>query len=95
MAKISVRSSFCGAGNIPRRLFSLASLRLGASSRTRSPERIPNSQLAVDHLTILQVFRVKRRAVRFERSGGDLRVVDAEPVLLRDLQCCLVRIQRD
>jgi G:T/U-mismatch repair DNA glycosylase len=67
----------------------------GASSRTRSPERIPNSQRSVNHLPMLQVLRIKRGAVRFDSRGGDLRVIDAEPVLPRDLQRRLMRIQRD
>jgi len=58
-------------------------------------ERVSNRQPPLDHLPVLQVLRIKRRAVLCERSGGDLRVVDTEPVLLRDLQCRFMRIQRD
>src|SRR5260370_20431866 len=66
------------------------------NSRTvRKPKWVPNRQSLIEYLAVLQVFRIKCRAFRFEGCRRDQRVVDTEPVLLRNLQCRLMRIQRD
>src|ERR1700733_8224386 len=66
---------------------------LGSRTGLR-PERVSNRQ-SLDDLSVLQVLRIKRRAVRFESRNDDLSVVDTEPVLLRHLQGRFMRIQCD
>ncbi len=41
-------------------------------------KRVSNRHLAVHNLTVLQVFRIKRGAVRFESGRGDQRVIDTD-----------------
>src|SRR5258708_5460281 len=66
------------------------------NSRTvLKPEWVPNRQSLSEYLTVLQVFRIKCGALRLKRRRNGQSVIDAILVLLRNLQCRLVRIQRD
>jgi hypothetical protein len=50
--------------------------------------------LPINRLAILKAFGVKCRASSFQRCGNDQRVVDVVPVLLRNLECCLVHFNQ-